>query len=326
MRRLPCFCLLASLTACGSGATKPTATADALEGAYPAPLVATEGKTVATVGEVDFTSGEFERRLRDETPFLRQRLADPEQMKIWVENQVRHEAIAQRAWAEGLQNKPEVREAFRALLVKAYTEEAMRKLGSLEPNEKELLEAYETRDAEFNQPAKVRLSHLVRYVDSKKEREAARKLLEDVRARVIAGQKKNDHTVFSKAVREHTQDEATRVAAGDLQFLTREQLSKRYGDEVAKACFDEASVGDLFIADAPNAVVLFKKTGFRRAIERSFSEVRSQLRLLIHQDKRKAAVEAWTADLFQASKVDLDPEGLAEIQVPAATPATGEDH
>lgn len=324
MPRTYVYLAFALAPACGgSGQPSAEGNASALDDPYPAPTVSDEGEPIAKVGPVVFTTGEMERRLAEASPFLRQRLADPAELRTWVENELRAEAIAQEAWKDGLQKTPEVKAAFRKLLIKAFTERALKKFGSLEPNDKELIEAYRARDAEFNQPAKVRLSQIVIYVDSKKERADARKLLERIRGEVIEGQKRNDHTVFAKAVRKYTQDDTTKLAAGDLQFLTREALTKRYGEEVATVCFDEATVGDLFVAGAPNAVVLFKKTGYRRAVERSFEEVRSQLRLLLTQERRKEAIEAWSRDLMEIADIDLNEEALSRIEVPRSTPPAG---
>lgn len=311
--------------ACDEPASPLREASSVFDGPYPAPRVTSEGEVVATVGPVAFTTEELERRLAEESTFVLRQVRDPAQLRAWVEKVVRNEAIAQRAWQDGLQNDPKVRKAFQQLLIRAYAERAMASSGSLEPNDKELLEAYEARRAEFDQPAKVRLSQIVRYVKTKPERRAAEKLLRSIRAEVIEGQKKNDHSRFSKAAREHSQDEDTRLGSGDLQFMTQAQLAERYGDDVAAACFDDAEVGDLFVAQAPNAVVLFKKTGYRKAIKRTFAQVRSQLRLSLSQDKRKAALQAWSRDVMEASEAEIDAEALSKVELPASTPPAGED-
>jgi parvulin-like peptidyl-prolyl isomerase len=296
---------------------------------YPAPPTLSEGSVIAEVGPVAFTTREIERRLRAESPYVREQLRDPEQLKTWVENEIRLEALAQKAWAEGLHEDEEVLSAIRELLVETYTRRRMKEeVESAEPSQAELIEAYKARDREFNRPAKVRLSQIVRYVDTEAEREKARALLEKILADVIEGQKKNDYTRFNAAAREHSEDEATKLGGGDLQFLTREQLAERYGQEVADASFDDAKVGDLYIADAPNAVVLFKKTGRRRAVERSLEEVRPLLRNQLVQKKRKRAFEAWSQEVMSRMGVAIDEAALAEVEIPAReppTPAVGED-
>lgn len=293
-------------------------------GAYPAPTDLLEtGDVVAEVGPVVFTTGELERRLAGQSPYVRAQLRDPESMKRWVENEVRIEALAQRAWEKGLQNEPRIQARIRALLVEELTKREMKAAAKgLEPNNAELMSAFEERRAEFEKPAKVRLSQIVRYVETASARKAARKLLEKVKSEVIAGQKRNDHRVFVQSAKKHSQDDATKLAAGDLQFLTKDELAERYGKDVANSSFDDAEVGDLFIADAPNAVVLFKKTGRRREVKRTLEEVRSQLRAQLMQQNRQAQFEAWSKEILQKAGVTVDETKLGKITVPGAPAPT----
>lgn len=313
------------VTACSN--PEPNGTTAPTLGAYPAPVdMSAEGEVVAQVGEVVFTTRELERRLMNQSPFVRGQLQqDPESLRTWVENQIRIEALAQRAWEKGLQNEPGMQTRIRALLVEELTKREMKAAAKgLEPNDAELIGAYEERRAEFDKPAKVRLSQIVRYVENDRERKKARALLEKIKKDVIAGQKKNDHRVFANAARASSQDEATKLAAGDLQFLTLEELAERYGKAVAKTSFDEAEVGDLYVADAPNAVVLFKKTGRRRAVKRSLEEVRSQLRAALMQKNRQSQFEAWSNEVLRRAGVGIEAEALGKIKVPgrsAPTPA-----
>lgn len=284
---------------------------------YPAPDTLGGGEVIAEVGSVLFTTDEIERRLARLSPYVRAQFQQPDQLERWVTNEIRKEAIAQQAWKEGLHKSPEVLERIRAILVETYTKKAMmERSASLEPNDKELIEAYKAREDEFNRPAKVRLSQIVRYVDSKAERKKATKLLQGIKKSVVDGTKKNDHTVFGRSAKEHSQDDATKLGAGDLQFLSRQELADRYGEAVAQVSFEEAKVGDLYVADAPNAVVLFKKTGRRREVKRTFEQVRSQLRGVLAQQKRQLQFEAWSKNIFDETGVSLNKEAIQKVEVP----------
>lgn len=292
-------------------------------GAYPAPEMLASGAVVATVGDVVFTTDELKKRMMGLNSFVRGQLADPAQLRRWVENEIRVEALAQRAWAKGVQNNPEVQARIRAVLVEVVTRQELKASErGLEPNDAELIREYEARHDEFNKPAKIRLSQIVRYVDTKAERAKARKLLTTLRSKVIAGQKRNDHRVFAQAAKEHSQDEATRLGAGDLQYLTRDQLIERYGDGVAKQSFEEAEVGDLYVAEAPNALVLFKMTGRRKAVKRSLEEVRSQLRGVLVQRNRQTQLDAWSRDILEKSGVKIDDAALGTFEIPGVSPPT----
>ena len=193
---------------------------------------------------------------------------------------------------------------------------------ALLPNEAEILALFETRKDELNVPDRVRMSQIVIYVDSPKERKAANQALEQIRDEVIEGQKKNDHSVFARAAREMSEDESTKLGAGDLRFRSREQLAELYGQGVADATFDEARIGDLYVANAPNAVVLFKKSGFRRGVTKTFEDVKAQLRTELIQQRRRQALETWSDELLEKAEVELDDKALGHVRFPESTPVT----
>jgi hypothetical protein len=77
------------------------------------------------------------------------------------------------------------------------------------------------------------------------------------------------------------------------------------------------------IADAPNAVVLFKKTGKRRAVERSLEQVKPQLRGSLIGEKRTRAFETFVDDLKKKHGVSVDQEAISSITVEMNAPTEG---
>ncbi|MEM7677702.1 MAG: hypothetical protein AAF449_17030, partial [Myxococcota bacterium] len=93
------------------------------------------------------------------------------------------------------------------------------------------------------------------------------------------------------------------------------------GDEVAKHMFDEVKVGDLAVANAPNAVVLFKKTGMRRGVNRTFEQVRSQLRGRLAQQKRTEAFNNFVEKLKKDQNIEVFLDRSSAIDLGAANKA-----
>src|SRR5688572_25765693 len=186
--------LLALSTGCPAAPSEPS---------YPAPKVETEGKLIATIGPVKLTTAEIEKRIRQQSPFIRVQLKDPEKLKLFVEEQIRNEVLAQEAWKQKLYDDPAIQaELRRALIQKVMKDHLATAKDSVDTTETELLSAYKERLAEFNKPEKIRLSQIVRYVDDDAERKAARQLLEKVKNDVTERQKKNDQKAYGEAARE----------------------------------------------------------------------------------------------------------------------------
>ncbi|MEQ9499657.1 MAG: peptidylprolyl isomerase [Deltaproteobacteria bacterium] len=312
MRRglLPLMALL--LSACPQAEKKAGDT----DKPYPAPEVVAEGEVVAQIGPVTLTTAELEKRLSKQSPFRRMQLKDPSQLEKYVEGEVRMELLAQEGWSQKLYDDPQIKAELKRLLVQRVMNDHIAQLGdALEATDGDLAIMYKQKEKELNKPERIRLSQIVRYVESNGERAAAKKLLARVKSEVLSAQRKNDQTAFGRLARQHSQDDATKNGGGDLQFLDREQLTERYGEEVAKTLFEDATIGDLVVADAPNAVVLFKKTGLRRAVHRSLEQVKSQLRGQIIAEKREAAFDKFIDELMKKRSVVVNEDAFSKIQL-----------
>ena len=296
------LCAAVALSAC-SPANKPTSVAS---GGYPLPPLSKEGEVLAVIGPVTLTTAEMEKRIRAMSPFTRSQLDDPKRKLEYVKNAVQLEVLAQEAWSRGLQNNPEVIQQFKQILTQRLIQDEMKRLSKdVKVTDGEALEAYNTKKSDYVKPAKIRLAQIVRYVESDAERKAADKLLRKIRGEVLTQERKNNYRAFSNAAKDSSEDESTQNSGGDLQFLTRDDLTERYGKQVADHMFDQVKVGDLAVANAPNAVVLFKKTGARRGVSRTFQQVKPQLRGQLTQQKRTEAFNAFVEQLKKDQKVEL---------------------
>lgn len=292
---------------------------------YPQPKLLMQGPVIAQVGPVAFHTQEMEHRINAQSPFLRERFNDLDKRRKFVTNEVRFELLAQEAWRRGMPSDPQVIAELKKILVQRLVRQETERLSqAIDVTEAELRTAFVNRRDEYNKPEKIRLSQIVRYVDSEKVRAAATRALEEVKAKVLAGEKKNQASIFPKMARVHSEDEATKRSGGDLQFLTREQLQTRYGADVAKSLFDDLAIGDSVVAHADNAVVLFKKTGRRRGVERSLEQVKPQLRGKLMNEKRAAAFEALVVALEGKHGIRVDDAALEQIVIDMTAPSGNE--
>lgn len=283
---------------------------------YPAPTVVAEGDTIAQIGDVKMTTKELEARLGQVSPFMRAQMKDKEQKTKFVKNEIRMELLAQEAWKRKLHETPEAIEQFKRMVVTQLINAEMKRLeGDVKVTDVDLAKAYKARFAEFNKPERVRAGQIVKYVDDAGARAKARKDLARIQKEVLAAEAKNNPRAFSQQAKQHSEDKKTARGGGDLGFFSREEMVRIYGEDVTKYLFDEVEVGDMGIADAPNAVVLFKKTGRRRGVERTVEMVKPQLRGQVMADKRTELFDAFVDQLMAEHGVVPNYDLIDDIEV-----------
>jgi hypothetical protein len=284
---------------------------------YPTPKVEEGGEVVATIGTVVLTTAELEKRIAQQSPFVRAQLKDPEQRKKFVENEVKLELLAQEGWRRDLHNDPRVVAEMRRAIVQRVMRDEMAELTKkVDISEEELRQGYEKRTAEYNKPETIRLAQIVLPKNQKKQAEG-------LAAKLIAAQKRNDETAFADAARKHSEDAATRNGGGELPFMTREEVEKRVGKEGVARWFDQAEVGTVGIEETQDAVVIFKKTGKRRGIQRTLEMVKPQLRGQLLAEKRSAAFEAYVESLKKKENVVIDEASVRALKVKIDAPTQG---
>ena len=308
-------------------ACTPAPKSESGDSSYPVPTLSKDGETIAVIGPVTLTSDELGKRIQAQTPFARMQMQDPKRMVEYVKSEIQLELLAQEAWRRNLQNDPEVLLQFKRILTQRVIQDEMKRLSKdIAVSDGEALKEYEAKKSEYVKPPQIRLAQIVRYVETKAERAAADKLLRAARDKVLAEERKSNYRAFANAAKKSSQDETTNNSGGDLQFLTRDQLVDRYGEEVAKHMFDVVKVGDLAVANAPNAVVLFKKTGMRRGVNRTFEQVKSQIRGRLLQERRRAAFNDFVVQLktTQGVEVNLDKVEAIKLMPTGVTKESGQ--
>lgn len=312
-RRTLATCALAAAlsTGCARSEEKPKAPA------YPAPEVARDGKVVAKIGDVELTTTELERRIVQQSPFLRTQLErDPEQRKKFVENEIRMEILAQEGWKRGLHSDPKVLAELRRAIVTRMMRDKMQELqGKVDATEQDLADAYKKKESEYVKPEKIRLSVILAKASTDDAKKAATKRLEALRTQLDRDLKRGNDLVFATAARQSSEDEASKAQGGDLQFLSRAELDLRFGEAAGAQLFDKVEVGELAVLPVTEGVALVRKTGKRRAVEKTLEMVKPQIRSQVLGEKKTAAFDAWVEELKKKDGITVDESAFSAIRV-----------
>lgn len=293
-----------------------------------------QGEPIASVAGAPITIEGLQKKLDDQSPFVRARYAEPGKKKEFVDGQVRFEVLAAEARARGYEDDPEVEDAIKKIIVQRLTREEFDGRVQLKDITEDELKAYfEAHKADYQKPEMARASVVtIAYGDGKPlNKDQARAAAADVAKQASA--KAEDRALFKSLVEKYSTDEATKAAGGDIRYLDQQEVEGRFGKDAAAWLFsaeDTNAVSPVFEVktQAGEAFAVMKRTGRRKAIERDFETVKNQIKNVVYREKRTSAFNAFVETLKQRHKVVVYDEKIErlKVDVAAAAAAGGDAH
>lgn len=290
------------------------------------------GEVVAHVGNGTITVDDFKAKLDEQSPFIRARYNTLERKKEFLDNLIRFELLAQEAKRRGLDRDPEVQATLEKVMVQRLIRtEFDEAVAGQEIPEEELKKYYDEHIEDYVKPERVRVSHIflaAAPADRAKVRAKAANLLAEVKGKEAGTEK----TAFVNRAREISEDEASKLAGGDLSFKTKEELTALWGEKFADAAFGLGAIGEIGgLVETDKGFHLLKLTGRQNALDRPFEQVKAQIQNRLSRDTRTKAFDEFVAGLKQQANVRVNEEILdaidvrenldkAETDLPAGTP------
>jgi len=290
--------------------------------ALPACKKGQSGPVVAHVGGDVITADEFKRRMDEQTPFLRARYNSVDRKKELLRALVRNELLAQAAQREGLDKSPAVREAVkRAMIQELIKKQLEEKSNGSDISEAELKSFYDAHVDDYVKPERARVYHIFLAAKDAKEKAQAKArgvaLMKDIQAR----EKKGEPNAFQATAMKESKDPLSAPMGGDLRFLSKDELAKSHGAELANAAFDLKNPGDMAgPIETPNGIEVVKLQVKTVALNRSFEESKEAIRGRMARERRSKQYDEFIKKLRDEGKVAIDEVELAKVTPTEAAP------
>jgi peptidyl-prolyl cis-trans isomerase C len=298
MRRLPLsivFCL--ALIACGDVSNKKS------------------GAVLARGDGVLVTADEFKARLDRQARFLP--ATTLARKKELLEELIRFEVLARAAEKDGFDKDPDVQMVMRQAMVQKFGQKSFPEGDpAKEISEPDARKFFDEHKEEFDQPMKVRLSHIL-VAAGDKDRAAKRAAAGRLLARIHSEEKKNP-MAFAAVAREASEEQGTRGQGGDLGFRSQVDLEKLFGKAVTDAALALKDGQVSAVLDSPQGFHLFKLTGRQAEITRTFESARAQIQLRLYREKRKKDIDDFVKRLRDDAKVTIYEDELEKVSASAA--------
>jgi len=307
---LGCFTTMATMgfIACQKSDKKNSAGASEKDKKAPALPPQSPAELAAPIAEIDgyvITLADFQDRINKQSPYIRARYTSMERKKEFLDNLVRFEVLATEAKKRGLDQDPEVVRTMKQVMIqKLMKVEFDTRVKPEDVTDAEMQAFYTEHTTEYNKPEEVRVSAII-----VKDKGAAEKVATE--AKSPTGQ---DAKGFRDMVTKYSIDETTKARGGDLRYFS--VGSPEVPAEVVDAAFKLEKTGDVAGPIATKGgFYIVKQTGRRKALVKTFDEVKKQIQNRIYRDKRTKAMEDFVTGLKTAAKITVHDEALAKVRV-----------
>ena len=287
----------APAAAAGAAAAKPRPKRSAADEARRA-------QTLATFEGGALTVGELEDAIERQSPMMRARYTDPNNLKELYDKTLRFAMLSVEAERRGFGKSDSVvqavkQNAVQALMKADFDEEKE----GLSVSKEDVKKYYDEHLDEYVQSALQRASILVVATEAD-----AKALLEQAKAA--------DLRAFRQLVREKSVDEKTKGRGGDVRYFdqagkVRDEAGETVPPAVARAAFALKNVGDTAPAPikVPGGFAIVKLTGSRPALSRKYAEAEETIRVRLWRERRQKAIEDFVAKI----KAEHSPEVHVEL-------------
>jgi peptidyl-prolyl cis-trans isomerase C len=265
-------------------------------------------EVLAKVDDVTITVGEFQERINQQSPYVRARYTSMERKKEFLDNLVRFEVLAKEAERRGLSKDPEVVRTMKQVMIQKLLKDQFDKQRMEDISDEECKKFYDAHPEQYNKPEEVRVSSIL-----VKDQATAKKVMNDSRIKGV------DNQQFRNLVAEYSQDLATKDRGGDLRYF--DAKTKDVPKAIVDASFALTNIGDVSPpVKTEQGIVILKLTGRRKALVRTFDEVKQQIRNQLYRDKRQESMESFVKNLRDKANVKIDEGKLAKVQIEGAGP------
>ncbi len=297
------------------------AVAVVLSGCKPTPPgVQKSGPAVAQGEGVVVTVAEFQARLDEQSPFLRQRFQGLERKKEFLDSLVKFEMLANAAQKEGYQNDPDVQLTMKKAMVQKLIQKKFGDGDAKDISDAEVQKFYDEHKDDFVKPSRVRTSALLvaaTDADRAQRKAQAAKLLAQVKA-----SSKKDPQAFQALARASSDDAATKGNGGDLGFRSQDEYTKQYGPPLAAAAFS-GKEGEDVIVETTQGFWIVRVTGRQEGTTRTVDQVKPQIQQRLGRERRTKEFDEYVKKLRDDAKVTINDAELEKIVVSSAPPAGG---
>ncbi len=254
-----------------------------------------DGKVLAEVNGKAITVNDFNAEVENLPPYVKPMAQTAEGKKELLDSMVVRELVLEQAKKDGIDKSKEVEAKLEDLKKRVIVEAYVRKKieGDIKISDEDMKKFYDQNKDKFKTGEQVRASHIL----VKSESEA-----QDILAQLKKG------ASFEDLAKKYSKD-ASAAKGGDLGWFSKGAMVP----EFEKAAFSLKTGEVSNVVKTPYGFHIIKVTGKRPAGERSFEEVKDQIKAAMLPAKQQEVLQQLKENLKKDAKISIKEDALKEI-------------
>ena len=279
-----------------------------------------KANVLVKVGTREITIEDFEQEVQWR---VKSRWPLPDKQDL-LEQMIARELRVQTARALGLEQDPDVRRRYEAMLAGRVEDLQLKPaLEGLAVTPEEIQAAYEKEISRYSRPAKARLA----LIQIKTDRRMSPEKLAEAEARMAEARKAALALPpavqgFGAVAVDYSEDQASRYRGGDVGWFDQGRSEYRWPREVVAAGFALAKNHDFSpVIKVSDGFYLVSRLDTREPVVTPLAQVRSSIERRLLAEKRQQTESAFYAKMRASAPVETLTQALARVEYPSTTVA-----
>jgi len=238
-----------------------------------------------------------------------------EHARAAVESVIRLRLLARQAERAGLHQLPGFLSRYTQELAGLYVTETFEKPFEKQvPTEDELRKFFDDNMMRLSRPERVRLAHIALYAPKGDLTLRERKRADALKVLALARKERADEYSFGRLAMALSEDEQSRATAGELPFLSRDEVSVRVGAQAVYPSFAEKP-GQVVegLVETEQGFHVLKVLAREDGREASFDELRDAIKTRLTAERHEKAFKEFTDRLWADANVKIDEKALEQV-------------
>jgi len=261
---------------------------------------------LARVDQVTITVGDFQSRINRMSPYVRDRYTSLETKRDFLQKLIQFEVLAKEAKRRGFDKDPSVVRTLKQVMIQKLTkDEFENKVKPSDIKDPEMKAFYTQNKHMYTKDPQVRVSAIIL-----KSYAAASRVAKEAK-----GQVGRTNKGFRDLVGKYSTDDTTKIRGGDLRYFKKN--STQIPRQVIVTAFKLNKTGDVAgpISGGNGKYYIIRQTGKRAAVNKTFDQVKRQIKNRLYRKKRRDAQKDFLKSLKAKAKIKTFERNLAKVRI-----------